>query len=110
MAAGLRSLGTWTSTLRGRDQYRGVSNTTTRLATKTFGVQGRQIGERLQDLTKLNLPAHALTIQHTTSKTHLTNRNTETSAARLAALGEPIDYDYDYRSEFNEQGTNHRGA
>src|SRR6516165_2628175 len=26
MAAGLRSLGTWTSTLRGRDQYRRVSN------------------------------------------------------------------------------------
>jgi len=24
----------------------------------------------------------------------------------LAALGEPIDYDYDYRSECNEQGTN----
>src|SRR5262249_23600736 len=45
-----------------------------------------------------------------TSKTHLTNRNTETSAARLAALGEPIDYDYDYRSECNEQTRNHRGA
>src|SRR6516164_1119258 len=52
--------------------------------------------------------AHALTIQPTTSKTHLTNRNTETSAARLAALGEPIDHDYDYRSECNEQIGNHR--
>jgi hypothetical protein len=48
---------------------------------------------------KLSLPAHALTIQPATSNTHLTNRNTETSAARLAALGEPIDYDYDDRTE-----------
>src|SRR5262245_43958715 len=54
--------------------------------------------ERLQDQTQTEPPAHALTIQPTTSKTHQTNRNTETSAARLAALGEPIDYDYDYRS------------
>jgi 23S rRNA-/tRNA-specific pseudouridylate synthase len=93
--------------------YREANTTTTRLTTeiiwciaKTLLTEADEL-ERLQDPTQT---AHALTIQPTTSKTHLTNRNTETSAAHLAALGEPIGYDYDYGSECNEQDTNHRGA
>src|SRR5215831_1439236 len=98
MAVGLRSLGTWTSTLHGRDQYRRVSNTTTRLATEII-VQGRRIGETARS-TQTEPPTLLRSNLHLqdTPKTHLTNRNTETSAARLAARGEPIGYDYDYRS------------
>ena len=88
--------------------YREETTTTTRLATEII-VQGRRIGETARS-DPTEHPAHALTIQPTTSKTHLTNRNTETSAAHLAALGDLIHYDNDYRSDRNEQGTNHRGA
>src|SRR5215469_8132470 len=108
MAAGLRSLGTWTSTLRGRDQYRRVPNTTARLTTEVIRCTRQTNWRDCKIRPKLSLPRSYDPTY--TSKTHLTNTNTETSAARLAALGEPIDYDYDYRSECNEQTRNHRGA
>ena len=96
--------------------YREETTTTTRLATeiirciaKTLLTKADEL-ERLQDPTQTEPPRPRSYDPAYDLYDTPTTETWKRVRPVLAALGEAIDYDHDYRSECNEQGRNHRGA